>query len=416
MSDEEEDESPEVTMVRLRNAERCVDQLHAAMMKNIGMMHGSRLQQYFNATKLRHPEATAWEWQTMPPCPLQSALAKFDVEDGVQAARRILALQALHFDAVTENPLFAHVQACRLQGLQVANEQLQAENLSISEGEAAEQIERTFDTAFMQGLGQGLSMTHGNWHDLGCAIAYRHSLLNIVDLIGRGKISSARRALKAARSCELCRKPKEPMWDFAALAAKMDQVAAQAPQGGGSGDGGPSVSSHDAGSSSDAVSAAPVVTTTAPLHPLLQVICTVLEYVARHSTTHSLAMLRRSCRDTNIWRAEAPLYVAEPGEDAQRLGLAFRLAKALEQQQGLEWPSERVFEFSTSLSMYDDAIDELQVKLVGRRRERLMKRFRDYPERGDAMRSLVPTILFPPSAQGLPVGVAVIEGHCEAVH
>jgi hypothetical protein len=424
-----EDEPPEVMMLRLRNAERCMDQLHAALMKKMGMMHGSRLQKTFTTAKLRDPEWAAWDWQTIPPCPLQNALAEFDGEGGVQAARRTLGLQALKFEAVTTKPAFATVEACRAEGLQAAHEQLRAENLPISEGEnTEEQLEHAFDTAFMQGLGQGLSMNHGNWHDLSCAIAYRHSLLSIVELIDRGKFSSARRALKEARSCELCRNPKEAAWDFAALAAKMDQVAHDPPQGGAreatssSLDGGPSASSRGAGSSSDAVSAAsthdagsssnadsaalvaaPVVIAPAPLHALLQVVCTVLECFACHFTTHSLIMLRRSCRDAEHWRAEVPLYVEEPGADSQRLGLAYRLAKAIEQQQGLGWPSERVFEFSTSFDYYYDAIDELQAKLVGRRRERLKQRFRDHPKRSDVLRTVVPMVLRGIGVPNLPI-------------
>lgn len=400
-------ESPEVTMIKLHNSERCIADANAAIMANMGMMHGGRLQREFSVMKLKQPQSVAWDWQTMPSCPLQSALAGFDGEGGVLAARLILAQQASHFDALTDHPMFAHVQACRVRGLKASFEQLQAEDLEISAaGENAEQIERAFDTAFMLGLGQGLSMDHGNWHDLACAVAYRHSLLAIIELIDSGKISSARRALKAARSCELCRNPKEPAWDFAALAAKMEE-AAQDKQGGAgeaasssvdvSVDGGPTVSSHAAGGSSDAVPeevpAAPVLITPALLHPLLQVICTVLECVARHATTHSLVMLRRSCRDANTWREEVPLLIEEPGAKPQRLGLACRLAKALEHQQGLRWPRERLFQFNRSMSMYDDAIDALQTKLVGRRRERLRQGFRDHPERRDAMNDVMPNVL-----------------------
>lgn len=304
----------------------------------------------------------------------------------------MLTLQISHFDALAHHPSFPAVQAYKDEKFISAVAQLEADSPAEVDS-PAEKLERAFETAFMLGLGQGLSMHHGNWHDVSCAIAYRHSLVNIVKFIEAGQISSARRALKAARSCELCRKPMEPAWDLAAMRAKMDQLAQNASQGGtgaasSSLDGGSSASSHDAGSSSDALSAAPVVTPPPPLHPLLQVVCTVLECVAKHLTTHSLVMLRRSCRDANASRAEVPLHMETPGADPERLGLAFRLAKALEVEHGLGWPSERVFEFSSSLRMYDDAIDEHQTKLVGRRRALLRQRFREHPERGDAAHSV----------------------------
>ena len=338
-----------------RSADLCV-----CLMHRVGIEHANR----FNSELCRvdWPQKAgglSWDWQSGPPCPFKGALAALHQGDAA-AARKGLAVYASHFDGATRGAAYTATKEQIESGLMVASERLGDIGLR-QVGENT--LRRAYVGGFMRGLADGIGMHSPNRYTIFEAIAHRYMILDIVQYIDEGKLNTARRVLKEIPSCEAKRKPQ-----FVPAAKQQQQQA-----------------SSVGNSATDAVAPPPVVPPAAPasppsirpLHPLLQIICVVIEPMADHFDTRTLVMLRRTCHDATRWHAEVPPIVVLPGERPRHLGLVMRIAVSIEQRRQLDWSlgSPFHFEYSTRINMYDDLIDTVHTMLVQQRRARLVEKF-----------------------------------------
>ena len=312
---------------RDRTTRRQMVALVREMIKKSGYAHGA-----FKC--LGEHQGRLFNWNNISPCPISEAIALLKFGGDVQGARGKLASHAELFDAVTVHPIFELVQQKMMEGNRNTHQQMSEhlEDLEL-EHEQQQQLMHSHDTAFMKQFGLNLCQSHGNHHDVQCAIAHRHLLLDIVQLIDQGKISSALIELKDAHTCEKCRNPCHPAWKWVdgrpIRSAKEQEEMKQN-----------SINQTNYTTGTTTTITTATTTATAPsLHPLLQTICTVLDVVALQMDTTSLVMLHRTCRHACDWHPDIPIWVEkhlrngkEQRGEEERYGLATRLALSYRQQ------------------------------------------------------------------------------------
>ena len=410
--------------------ERRQDQLYRQLMERAGEenCHLQSIQEL----SVTMPSVHEFDWSVIPPCvfPDVFSLLKSGGSGGnVQTATDKLISHAACFDVVTAHPSFQLIMQCMDDGSQeslhmIADQILQPGIETFINPAFEEEDEETMretlenlqkhipahDAAFMKRVGNGLRMAHGNWHTTLCAIAHRHHLLGIVELINQGKITSALTEVRKAvtghhlGTCENCRNPAIPAWKI--VNGRAVHPESQPP---------PSLTSASNCEEGEVKieldkplggSLLPKnievnwdeppegqTPPTCQLHQLFQTICTVLDSVALQMDTAALIMLRRTCKHASQYHPDVPIYTADRhGTGRTHFGLSSRLALSyqqqitqLEKEKGAPLVISRAACFIVDWRinnhiMNDDnngqnCISEVHQWIVGRRRQTLLDRF-----------------------------------------
>lgn len=370
------------------------------LIKRSGSDGGAQLSQSDTFHPLLMEVDATYNWDKIPPCPIPDSIKLLKYEGGdIQGAREKLARHAALFDAVTEHPVFGLVQQRMVEGNRDTSKKMsdKMEDLEMEDEQQQQQFMSVYDAAFMKEIGNGLGMSHRN---VLCAIAHRHLLLDIIQLIDQKKISTALRELNDARTCEICRHSSHP----AAIAHKTfshvcaicyrpsNQVYAHT-----SVDGRPIRSAKEL---EEIAETNKHNNTAPPLHPLLQTICTVLDVVALQMDTNSLVMLHRTCRYACYWHPDIPIWYdgTVNGHVMHRpYGLATRLALSHhEQQKQRQQPFDALVTFHTSTIMCNNyrkgclnLIPEVHEFTVNQRRKKIADIYNTCESREDVMKHLL---------------------------
>jgi hypothetical protein len=306
-------------------AEHSMARLHVAVHKRKAFGDGSvfcqKLEQEYGLWAL------AFNWQRISECPLRGARA--ELRNGRPAEARVLLTHHVAlFDEAATHQSCAQVQS-ELQHLKELRRQ-EAEQEDRN-GASSEEMDQAYTDAFMDGLGLHRRMARPIAHGLCVVFSHRYTMLNIVELIDRGSLHAAQRATRAAPSCDKLRTAAEHERSTHALG----QLIATSPSAGSS-----------------------AVAPPQPLHPLLSVVCIALQRMAQHFDVRSLVMLRRTCRGCHKWQPGVPVRRTMDGDD-RTVSLALQLAEVCEEQKPKLNHYLCLFEYSTNVKLYNDAIDSL---------------------------------------------------------
>jgi hypothetical protein len=364
-----------------------------------------------------------WDWKRCTACCLETALQ--NLRNGKEfSARSTLKSHAASFDKVTEHAIYAEIHDRIKNGAMKIRQQNEEHELVLGMNAlSTKDIAYEYSKSFMASLGVGLEMHHPNWHCILTAIAHRHCLLSIVELIDDGKMHAAQRELKAAQNCNIPRNPPEI-----------------APSGGASS----KTSSYS--SSTSEKSKKPEHR----LHRLLQLMHALMRQFAPLLGSHEIVQLRRTCVDfvryrheyTSVIDAEEGAeegahkgyeivwsekeegseddtrepHIWDPDEDDHEDGLARCLAKTGENMLPdcsadlQEWHRDETtkllvpcFKYSSFFD-FMDPIDDLHIWTILRRKLEWKKLYAAEPKQGDLLEDMLAAI------QARPVDMAALDG------
>jgi hypothetical protein len=358
-----------------------------------------------------------WDWKRCTACCLETALQNLrNGEDFL--ARSTLKSHAASFDKVTEHAIYAEIHDRIKNGAKKIRQQNEEHELVLGiNAFSAKDIAHEYSKSFMASLGVGLKMHHPNWHCILTAIAHRHCLLSIVELIDGGKMHAAQRELKAAQSCDIPRNPPEI-----------------APSGG-------------AGSKTNSYSSSTSEKSKKPehrLHRLPQLMHALMRQFAPLLGSHEIVQLRRTCVDFVRYRHDykschdaeegaqkgywsekeegseddtgGPCIYIDPDEFDHEDGLARCLAKTGENMLPdcsadlQEWHQDETtkllvpcFKYSSFFD-FIDPIDDLHIWTILRRKLEWKKLYAAEPKQGDLLEDMLAAI------QARPVDMAALDG------
>ena len=275
-----------------------------------------------------------FDWTTIPPCPLPHVLPLLKSGGNVQKAKEMLITHASFFESVTQHPSYKLFLQIMAEGREKARKLITREIIHPTDdgwdyeehvrNELMESLEKNltaYDATFMKAIGSGWCQ-----HTTLCAIAHRYHLLNIVELINQGNITSALAEVRGNTmnncstciqlTCEKWRTPNEP------ATGNVDGLKV----------GPASLLASSSSSSSSSSKKARTVTTPSRLHRLFQTMCTVLDHFALQMDTTALVMLRRTCTQACQYHPDVPIYTERHRSVCNKYGLASRLALSYQQQ------------------------------------------------------------------------------------